>query len=246
MAFKSAPFSLSRTAFSPGRRASASRPTTGRDFRARARAWLCWARRGRNAWRGHREVSGWSTSPLKPGPLGQPTLSLAPLEFLDRLAALVPPPRRHRHRYHGMLAPHVPSVPQQPPAQGSRWRPVPERRLIALSKPPPRTTFRPPNHRPVRTMIHRLLTPRIESPILRGVSNQTLKKLSRSRRRPTRSGWRCWRAVDCYAAASFRPNTSVTCACWPISTMVSLPVRRVPEIPFCFGLISVASRHEHT
>lgn len=30
------------------------------------------------------------------------------LELLDRLTALVPPPRRHRHRYHGVPAPHCP------------------------------------------------------------------------------------------------------------------------------------------
>lgn len=42
----------------------------------------------------------------KPRPDGQPMLYLTPLEFLDRLANLVPPPREHRHRYHGVLAPH--------------------------------------------------------------------------------------------------------------------------------------------
>ena len=31
-----------------------------------------------------------------------------PLELLDRLAALVPPPRVHRHRYFGVLAPNSP------------------------------------------------------------------------------------------------------------------------------------------
>ena len=31
-----------------------------------------------------------------------------PLELLDRLAALVPPPRVHRHRYFGALAPNSP------------------------------------------------------------------------------------------------------------------------------------------
>ena len=30
---------------------------------------------------------------------------LSPIEFLGRLAALLPPPRLHRHRYHGVLAP---------------------------------------------------------------------------------------------------------------------------------------------
>jgi hypothetical protein len=30
------------------------------------------------------------------------------LELIDHLAALIPPPRRHRHRYHGVLAPNAP------------------------------------------------------------------------------------------------------------------------------------------
>ena len=33
-------------------------------------------------------------------------VELSPLEFLDRLADLVPPPRTHRHRYHGVFAPN--------------------------------------------------------------------------------------------------------------------------------------------
>jgi len=44
----------------------------------------------------------------KPGPSGSVTLMLTPLELLDRLAALIPPPRRHRHRYFGVLAPNAP------------------------------------------------------------------------------------------------------------------------------------------
>jgi hypothetical protein len=40
----------------------------------------------------------------KPGPGGSLTLRLTPLELLERLAALIPPPRRHRHRYFGVLA----------------------------------------------------------------------------------------------------------------------------------------------
>jgi hypothetical protein len=53
------------------------------------------------------------SSSMSPGgtaavPLGQTALSFAPVEFLDRLPALVPRPRRHRHRYHGGLAPHAP------------------------------------------------------------------------------------------------------------------------------------------
>jgi hypothetical protein len=33
-------------------------------------------------------------------------ITLTPLELIDRIAALVPPPRTHRHRYFGVLAPH--------------------------------------------------------------------------------------------------------------------------------------------
>jgi hypothetical protein len=43
----------------------------------------------------------------KPRPNGQTVLNLTPQEFLDKLALLVPPPRKHRHRYHGVLAPNA-------------------------------------------------------------------------------------------------------------------------------------------
>jgi hypothetical protein len=35
-------------------------------------------------------------------------LHLTPLELIERIAALVPPPRTHRHRYYGVLAPNSP------------------------------------------------------------------------------------------------------------------------------------------
>nr|MBA3507079.1 transposase [Betaproteobacteria bacterium] len=44
----------------------------------------------------------------KPGPGGSGPLRLTPLQLLDRLAALMPPPRVHRHRYFGVLAPNSP------------------------------------------------------------------------------------------------------------------------------------------
>jgi hypothetical protein len=44
----------------------------------------------------------------KPGPGGSGPQRLTPLELLDRIAALVPPPRVHRHRYFGVLAPNSP------------------------------------------------------------------------------------------------------------------------------------------
>ena len=35
-------------------------------------------------------------------------MDLTPFELLDRLAVLIPPPRLHRHMYHGVLAPNSP------------------------------------------------------------------------------------------------------------------------------------------
>jgi len=44
----------------------------------------------------------------KPRRDGCTKLVLTPLELIDHLAALIPPPRLHRHRYHGVLAPNSP------------------------------------------------------------------------------------------------------------------------------------------
>ena len=41
---------------------------------------------------------------LKPRPDGPRVLVLTPLELIDKIAALVPPPRVHRDRYYGVLA----------------------------------------------------------------------------------------------------------------------------------------------
>ena len=43
----------------------------------------------------------------KPGINGRTELALTPLELLECLANFVPPPRVHRHRYHGVLAPNA-------------------------------------------------------------------------------------------------------------------------------------------
>ena len=43
----------------------------------------------------------------KPGPGGSGPLLLTPLELIERIATLVPPPI-HRHRYFGVLAPNSP------------------------------------------------------------------------------------------------------------------------------------------
>jgi hypothetical protein len=53
---------------------------------------------------------------------GTTHLVMSPLELMQRLAALVPRPRLHLTRYHGVLAPNAKLrarvVPQQPPAPG--------------------------------------------------------------------------------------------------------------------------------
>ena len=45
----------------------------------------------------------------RPGATG--VVDLSPFGFLDRLAAIIPPPRCHRHRYHGVFAPNRPLRP---------------------------------------------------------------------------------------------------------------------------------------
>jgi hypothetical protein len=52
---------------------------------------------------------GRSRKSTQPGASG--VIELAPFEFLDRLADLIPQPRRHRHRYHGVFAPNHPLRP---------------------------------------------------------------------------------------------------------------------------------------
>ncbi len=42
---------------------------------------------------------------------GRTALGLSALELLDRLAKILPPPRLHRHRYHGVFAPNAPLRP---------------------------------------------------------------------------------------------------------------------------------------
>ena len=44
----------------------------------------------------------------KPGSDGRTQLILSPLDLIQRVAALIPPPRVHRHRYYGVLAPNAP------------------------------------------------------------------------------------------------------------------------------------------
>ena len=43
----------------------------------------------------------------RPTPDGRTEILLSPLQLLERIARFVPPPRMHRHRYHGVLAPNA-------------------------------------------------------------------------------------------------------------------------------------------
>jgi len=59
---------------------------------------------------------------------------MSPLEFMQRLAALVPRPRLHLIRFHGVLAPNarlrpevIPSVPENP---NTPQRTTPRRPLL--------------------------------------------------------------------------------------------------------------------
>jgi hypothetical protein len=58
----------------------------------------------------------------QPQPDGRAELQLTPLELIERRAALIPPQRINRHRYHGVLAPNEPlraqvtALARQPPA----------------------------------------------------------------------------------------------------------------------------------
>jgi hypothetical protein len=66
----------------------------------------------------------------KPQRDGTTALTLTPLELIDHLAALIPPPRRDRHRYHGVLAPNSTFV-RLPPRMGMM--------RLTIRAPPPRS-----------------------------------------------------------------------------------------------------------
>jgi dihydropteroate synthase len=61
-----------------------------------------------------------SQKSTRPGANG--VVELSPFEFLDRLADLVPPPRKHRHRYHGVFAPnHATQKPRSHDTSRIAW-----------------------------------------------------------------------------------------------------------------------------
>jgi hypothetical protein len=81
----------------------------------------------------------------RPAASGQTELVLEPVEFLRRLAALVPPPRVNLVRFFGFFAPNA-SLRRHlvPPSRPSRTRPCPSRPARPRLRPPI-TAFHGPN-----------------------------------------------------------------------------------------------------
>jgi hypothetical protein len=59
----------------------------------------------------------------EPDLAGRTALRLSAVEFLNRVAKTLPPPRIHRHRYHGAFAPNAPLRPYV--SSGAIHRPDP-------------------------------------------------------------------------------------------------------------------------
>ncbi len=90
----------------------------------------------------------------KPGPGGSVSLLLTTMQLLDRLAALIPPPRRHRHRYLGVLAPNS---PLRAAVTALAAVPVPRTEFPA----PDETTTEEPPHRKASRYVWAMLLARI-------------------------------------------------------------------------------------
>jgi len=82
----------------------------------------------------------------RPTPDGRTELVLSSLQLLERLSAFVPPPRMHRHRYHGVLAPHA----RARPAVIAIGRPESARPVVPLPKTPAATDESPRRASPAR------------------------------------------------------------------------------------------------
>ena len=87
------------------------------------------------------------------------------MELLDGLAALIPPPRRHRHRYYGVLAPNSPlrtAVTALATPAGAVLAPaLADPALHTGPTPPVATTTEEPAHRQAARYAWALLRARI-------------------------------------------------------------------------------------
>jgi len=66
-------------------------------------------------------------------------LLLTPLELINRIAQLVPPPRSHRHRYYGVLAPNS-------PLRGAVTAMAQDAAVVVTPEPPAKPKPRPSAH----------------------------------------------------------------------------------------------------
>ena len=120
-------------------------------------------------------ISSYCSLVISPRAHGCSELRLTPLQLIERLAALISPPRIHRHRYHGVLAPNSPQRAQvtalarePPPASppptpsGSRARPTaggPGARARARRRPAPGLGIPPDSSAIHPEPVHRLEDP---------------------------------------------------------------------------------------
>ncbi len=111
--------------------------------------------------------------PARPTLDGRTLLALSPLEFLDALSRLIPPPRVHRHRYHGVLARIYEVFPLRCPECGAEMRilvfltdpePIPELDLGVRPFPVPGPRC-PSNHTSRPTLPRRTPPPRSGGPM---------------------------------------------------------------------------------
>jgi len=82
----------------------------------------------------------------KPNPDGRTQIILSPLALIGRIAAWVPPPRQHRHRYYGVLAPNSPLRPAVTALAPHALSPEGESKLAveAAEEDPPQAIGRSP------------------------------------------------------------------------------------------------------
>jgi len=108
----------------------------------------------------------------KPRPDGRTTPALSPLEQVDALAALILPPRRHRH--HGVLAANSP-LRAAVTAYGREETPSPS----PSPSPSPNSISVSPGHR--RLLREAVLSPLVSAPVWHGPEPAPVRRFGRQR-----------------------------------------------------------------
>ena len=138
----------------------------------------------------------------KPRLDGSSDLVLTPLELIDKIAALVPPPQAHRHRYYGVLAPNA-SLRVAVTALAPRRHP-PTRRRSRATAPHRATCGRccwrestKPSRWPARSVTHRCgssLSSTMSAPCEKFSTTSANRRSHRES--PPRAGHRCGRPQE--------------------------------------------------